>query len=298
MRTLMGILFLLLFDVHQSFAQSLQLESYGSHLFVRPWWAYLLYFLSLLVVLYMLIRTREIIGQAKALRELNATKDRLFSIISHDLMGPISTMKAVVDLMKDSAMSEQDIRSFSVELSEHLLVTGHLLNNLLFWAKTQMEGIRSVPARCDIQEIAVENCQLFRALIEKKGIRLINTIEVGFEVYADRDILKMVIRNLISNAVKFTGSGGEVLISAAVDGEHMEIAVKDTGAGLSGDEISRILHKQLFHKPDTEGQLGAGLGLVLCIELMEKEGVSLEIVSEPGKGSRFSFKVPTCQGVN
>ena len=279
----------------------------------RTWWAYLLYLLSAVSLVYVLIKinarrinrkniilekkvdekTREIIDQAKVLRELNTTKDKLFSIISHDLRGPIGTMKAVVDLMKNPAMSEQEVRSFSSELSEHLLVTGHLLNNLLFWSKTQMQGIRSVRTHFDLQEIAAENCRLFKALVDSKGIRLINTIMPCSAVHADRDIIKMVLRNLINNAIKFTGSGGEVIISSVTTEDHMEIAVKDTGIGLSRDEISRIVSKQVFHKPDTEGQFGAGLGLMLCMELIEKDGAFLEIESEPGKGSRFSVKIPS-----
>ena len=279
----------------------------------RTWWAYSLYLLSAVALLYVLIiinarrinlkniilekkvdeKTREIIDQAKVLQELNTTKDKLFSIISHDLRGPIGMMKAVVDLMKNPAMSEHEVRSFSVELSEHLLVTGHLLNNLLFWSKTQMQGIRSAPTHFDLQEIAVENCRLFKALVDSKGIRLINEIRPCSAVYADRDIIKMVLRNLINNAIKFTGSGGEIVISAVKTEDHMEIAVKDTGIGISSDEISRIVRKQVFHKPDTEGQLGAGLGLMLCMELIEKDGGFLEIESEPGKGSRFSVKIPS-----
>ena len=280
----------------------------------RTWWGYSLYMMLLLSFVYVMIRinttrvtrknraleakveekAREIIGQAKVLRELNATKDKLFSIISHDLRGPIGTMKAVVDLMKDSAMSEQDMRSFSVELSDHLLVTGHLLNNLLFWAKTQMEGMRSLPTCFDIQEIAAENCQLFKTLTEGKGIRLINSIHMGTGVYADRNIIEMVLRNLINNAVKFTAAGGEIMLAAAVRGDQVEIVIKDTGVGLTAEEIVTILHKQVFHKPDTEGKMGAGLGLMLCMELIEKDGVPFEIASERGKGSRFSFTVPSC----
>ncbi len=262
----------------------------------RTWWACILYLLTTGVVLYTLIRlnARRINIKNRILEEKVNEKTlgikKLFSIISHDLRGPIGTMKSVVDLMKDQTMSEQEVRSFSVELSEHLLVTGHLLNNLLFWAKTQMEGIRSAPTHFDLQEIAAENCQLFRAHAESKGIRLIDTIITGFEVYADKDIVKMLLRNLINNAVKFTGSGGEIIIGADADWEYVEIAVKDTGTGLSRDEISRIIHKQTFHKPDTEGRLGAGLGLMLCMELIEKDGAFIEIESEVGKGSRFSLR--------
>ena len=279
------------------------IPSKNPHLEIRPpwfstWWACILYLLTTGVVLYIVIRlnARRINIKNRILEEKVNQKTleikKLFSIISHDLRGPIGTMKYVVDLMKDQAMSEQEVRSFSAELSEHLLVTGHLLNNLLFWAKTEIEGIRSAPTHFDLHEIAAENCQLFRAHTESKGIRLTNTIITGFEVYADKDVVKMLLRNLINNAVKFTGCGGEIVISAGADREHVEIAVKDTGIGLSRDEISRIIRKQAFQKPDTEGRLGAGLGLMLCMELIEKDGAFIEIESEPGKGSIFSLHYP------
>jgi len=193
--------------------------------------------------------------------------------------------------MKGGGLSEQEVRSFSAELGDHMMVTGHLLDNLLFWAKAQMEGIRSMPSVFDVKDVAEENCRLFRALAADKNIRLINKIHTSLWVFANKDMVAMVLRNLINNAVKFTKQGGGVAIGAATGKDHVELFVQDTGTGLSRDDISRILNKQSFHRQDTTGQIGTGLGLMLCQELIEKEGGKIMIESRQGEGSRFSFRV-------
>ena len=278
----------------------------------RSWWAYLSLAVVLLVLVLAAIRqytrtiaaknrslerkvdekTREIAESAHKLKELNATKDRLFSIISHDLRGPLGTMKAVVDLMKNSTMSEEDVRSFGAELGDHLLVTGDLLNNLLSWSKGQMEGVPSTHKFFALQEIADEICHLFRAMSAARGISLETYIPVGMQVYGDEDIIRTVLRNLVNNAIKFTRRGGQVTIGAEKNGKVMEVFVKDTGTGISQDGILRILRKQSYHKPDATGQVGAGLGLLLCQELLEKDGGSMAIESREGEGSRFSMLLP------
>jgi signal transduction histidine kinase len=278
----------------------------------RTWWAYL--FLSLLLLALILFsvrlytrtiaaknrslerkvaaKTREIAENSQKLKELNASKDRLFSIISHDLRGPLGTMKAVVDLMKNSSMSEQDVRSFGAELGDHLLVTGDLLNNLLTWSRAQMEGVPLTHKLFGLQGIVDETCQLFRAMAESRGIRLFIEIPGGSQVYGDKDIIRTVLRNLVNNAIKFTPPGGQVIIGTQKNGGSLEVFVKDTGSGISPDGIDRILRKQSFHKADATGQVGAGLGLLLCQELMEKDGGRMTIESSVGEGSRFAMVIP------
>ena len=236
-------------------------------------------------------QNKEIAEQAKVLQDLNMTKDKLFSIISHDLRGPISIILTTIDVMKRGGLSEQEVMSFSAELGDHMMVTGHLLNNLLFWAKAQMDGFRSIPSVFDVKDVVEENCRLFRALADGKNIRLINKTDSSLWVFADKDIVTMVLRNLINNAIKFTNRGGEITIGNETDKDHVELFVQDTGTGLSGGDISKILNKQSFHRQDTSGQLGSGLGLMLCQELIEKEGGKIAIESHAGKGSRFSFRV-------
>ncbi|HWK06026.1 MAG TPA: HAMP domain-containing sensor histidine kinase [Puia sp.] len=292
----------------------------------RSWWAGLLYLAAFLLLLYGILRlndkrirqknralekkveektrelkssneeilekSREIADQAKTLLEVNKSKDKLFSIVAHDLRGPISIIQSTVDVMKEGSLSEQELRSFSGELSDHLMVTGYLLKNLLFWAQTQMDGIKAMPSAFDIQEVSEENCLLFRAHAEARGIRLINQVDAGIWVHADKDIVTMVLRNLINNAVKFTREGGEVIVGAELNKDQVELFVQDTGVGLSASDISKIVNRQLFHRVDTSGQYGSGLGLLLCQDLIEKDGGKIRIESRLGEGSRFSFRIP------
>ena len=304
-------------------------EAFAFHILpplYRSWWARLLYLAAFLLLLYVFIRlndkrirrknraleknveektrelkisneeilakSREIADQARALQEVNKSKDKLFSVIAHDLRGPISVIQSTVEVMKEGNLSEQELRSFSGELSDHLTVTGYMLKNLLFWAQTQMDGIRAMPSAFDIQEVSEENCLLFRAHAEAKGIRLINQMEDGIWVHADRDIVTMVLRNLINNAVKFTKEGGEVIVGAEFNKDQVELFVQDTGIGLSAADISKIISRRLFHRVDTSGQYGSGLGLLLCQDLIEKDGGKIMIESRLGEGSRFSFRIP------
>jgi signal transduction histidine kinase len=282
----------------------------------RTWWAYLIFGLLLLTLVLLSVRlytrtiaaknrslerkvaekTSEIAESARRLKDLNASKDRLFSIISHDLRGPLGTMKAVVDLMKNSSMSEEDIRSFGSELGDHLHVTGDLLNNLLTWSKAQMEGVPLTHKLFALQGIVDENFQLFRAMAESRGVRLFAEIPSGAQVYGDKDIIRTVLRNLVNNAIKFTPRGGQVTIGSQRTGNSLEVFVKDTGTGISPEGIDRILRKQQFYKLDATGQMGAGLGLLLCQELIEKDGGHMTIESRLGEGSRFSMIIPCSEG--
>ena len=148
-----------------------------------------------------------------------------------------------------------------------------------------------MPSVFDVKDVVEENCRLFRALADSKNIRLVNKTDSSLWVFADKDIVTMVLRNLINNAIKFTKQGGEIIIGGETDKDQVELFVQDTGTGLSRDDISKILNKQSFHRQDTTGQFGSGLGLMLCQELIEKEGGKINIESQPGEGSRFSFRV-------
>jgi len=129
-------------------------------------------------------------------------------------------------------------------------------------------------------------------MAESRGIRLFIEIPAGAQLYGDKDITRTVLRNLVNNAIKFTARGGQVIIGAQRNENSLEVFVKDSGPGISPDGIARILGKQSFHKADATGQMGAGLGLLLCQELIEKDGGHITIESSLGEGSRFSMVIP------
>jgi signal transduction histidine kinase len=236
-------------------------------------------------------KNREIEDQAKTLHELNLTKDKLFSIISHDLRGPIGLLKNTLDLIASGDLSVTELESLIPELNENIGSAFSLTDNLLYWAKSQLEGIQVKPVWFDLKDIADENCNLFKPGAGSKGIVLLNNIKTAVMLYADKDMIRLVLRNLINNALKFTYNGGKVTIGANIDNAFIDVFVQDTGTGISTEEINRIFSGENFHKNGTSGEKGSGLGLMLCRDFIEKNGGQMSVYSELGKGSKFSFRL-------
>ncbi|MEP6613735.1 MAG: ATP-binding protein [Mucilaginibacter sp.] len=236
-------------------------------------------------------KNEEILKQSDALQELNLTKDRLFSIISHDLRGPIGQIKQTLGLIESGDLSAKELESIIPNLNESIGSAFSLADNLLYWAKSQMEGIQVNPVWFNLIEIAYENYQLFKPNANSKNIDLVNNIDTNVQVYGDKDMIKLVLRNLINNAVKFTNSGGTITIGNNIESGYVEVFVKDTGTGLTAEEARSIFGKENFHKKGTSGENGSGLGLVLCQDFMEKNGGKITLESQPGKGSQFSFRL-------
>lgn len=240
------------------------------------------------------VQNEEIVMQNKQLEELNAIKDKLLSIIGHDLRSPISSLKGLVDLLKNSTLTEQQIRHFSNLMSTSLVSTSHLLDNLLFWAKSQMEGIHVNARSFDLQPVVRQNRDLVKGRAEEKGVLLV-TEEAGMPlmVYADEIMVDMVIRNLVENAIKFSRSGDTVNISAHMKSHLATITIQDTGLGIQPEDHAKIFNRSISYTTSgTSREKGSGLGLSLCKELVEKNGGRIWFESEPGKGTFFAFTLP------
>lgn len=235
----------------------------------------------------------KIESQAQILKESNATKDKLFSIISHDLRGPVHQLREIFNLMESGYISADEfLKVLMPDLRERVGYVAALTDNLLHWAKDQMEGIQVKPAVFDLNEIVQENMNLFAAPANRKNVNLVNTASSQCEVFADKDMIRLVLRNLMSNAVKFTPSQGCIEVSAKLDHAYVIVSVRDTGVGLSTEEIEKILRKDYFTRYGTAGEKGSGLGLMLCREFVEKNKGTFTIESIHGSGSTFSFSVP------
>jgi signal transduction histidine kinase len=155
-----------------------------------------------------------------------------------------------------------------------------------------MEGIQVKPAAFNLTDVVQENVNLLTAHAIKKNVSLVNAVTSRYDVFADKDMIRLVLRNLMSNAVKFTPSGGKIEVSVDVDHQHAIVSVHDTGVGLSAEETGMILRKDYFTRYGTAGEKGSGLGLMLCREFIEKNNGAMTIESIPSQGSRFSFSVP------
>ncbi|MEZ5070208.1 MAG: PAS domain-containing sensor histidine kinase [Bacteroidales bacterium] len=230
------------------------------------------------------------------LTELNRTKDQLMSIIAHDLRGPISSnvlgLESLIGSYGD--MGEEEKLEFLKLMLEGSNQTLSLLEDLLVWARVQSGVIAPRIERFSMDQLASREHQTFFQSATQKEIGLHLDLGSHLEVDADKNMILAVLRNLISNAIKFTPRGGQVWVKATRHGRTVRVEVKDTGVGMDPTTLSQLLEAgKLVTTPGTEQEKGTGFGLKLCQEFLQKNGGALEIVSQPGNGSSFSFTLPS-----
>ncbi|HEX5169958.1 MAG TPA: tetratricopeptide repeat-containing sensor histidine kinase [Cyclobacteriaceae bacterium] len=233
--------------------------------------------------------------RSEELERLNQVKDKFFSIISHDLRSPINALSGILDIMSRGGLSQQEFADQTKELRHRFNHTRTLLNNLLDWTLLQMDKLSLQPARIDLHKIVDENIQLITSL-QSKQINLVNRIPENAFGYADSNTVNLVIRNLMTNAIKFTNDGGEVTISADKNENHWVIGVHDNGIGINR-EIQQILFDKTspYTTRGTANEKGTGLGLILCKEFVEKNNGRIWVESQENKGSTFWFTIPKVQ---
>ena len=240
-------------------------------------------------------QNEEISAQSDKLQELNTLKDRIFSIISHDFASPLMSMSGLLNLVKEQIIAEKEFKDFIPELQKNIDSTSELLYNLLNWAKSQLEGATLQPINFSLKEVAESKIHLLEKQAKQKGIRLQNKIQEDMHAFADRDMIELVVRNLVSNAIKFCSAGQEITIRGDKEQHFTKICVEDTGIGIAPEHISRILGNEMFTTPGTSREKGTGLGLILCKDFIEKNGGRIWVESELNKGSRFYFTIPTAE---
>jgi len=229
------------------------------------------------------------------LRAANAVKDKFYSIIAHDLKDPFQVLLISAEVLhNDYPDMEKEERNKYI--SGIYRTTGNLaalLENLLQWSRTQYGEIECNPREIDLDILAKEQIDFFIAKAEKKNITLIAEIPENLPVYADENMLQSILRNLVGNALKFTHPGGTVKLTTKDDGNFIVTSVSDTGVGIQGEKLDALFTTGGSHTTmGTAKEKGTGLGLMLCKEFVEKNGGSLRISSQPGKGSTFSFTLP------
>jgi signal transduction histidine kinase len=238
---------------------------------------------------------QEIKLKNRELQKANAEKDKFFSIIAHDLRSPFSGLLGLTDIMSEES---QDLSAEEMkELSKHLNITAHntfnLLEDLLEWAKMERGLTEFKPRIISIKKIVAESLYILGESARRKSIDVVIDIQEQ-EVYADSHMLQTVLRNLTSNAIKFTNRGGRITISTAgFENNSLLISIRDTGIGMKPDMLDNIFKIGANTKRDgTEGEHSSGLGLLLCKEFVEKQGGEIWVESIEGEGSAFHFTVP------
>jgi signal transduction histidine kinase len=225
------------------------------------------------------------------LRELNASKDKFFSILAHDLKNPLASFVVYVNLLENFAERGAEERKKLIQMfkvsAENLC---GLLENLLTWARIQQGRLAPSLRQISIWPIVAQNVKLLTPNASQKQIMLNNLVPQECSVSADFDMLNTVVRNLLANAIKFTNTGGAVSIAGIPDGDMVKVVVSDTGIGIPVEKLSNLFRIDAkYQRAGTAGEKGTGLGLILCKEFVEKQGGHIWAESEVGKGSTFAF---------
>jgi PAS domain S-box-containing protein len=237
---------------------------------------------------------------AEELKELNATKDIFFSIIAHDLKGPFNAILGFSELLSESYddFDEEEKKKFIHNIKTASDSTFKLLENLLDWSRLQTGKINPVPEMIDLSLLTMENISVLKSMADNKNIKLFSSIQYNTRAYADSNMVRTVLRNLISNAIKFTPRGGEVRIIAGENNKMIELCISDNGVGISEERKGLLFHiDEKLSTPGTANETGTGLGLLLCKEMIERQGGHIRVESEEGKGSRFYFTLPLRPGL-
>lgn len=229
------------------------------------------------------------------LSELNATKDKFFSIIAHDLRNPFNTIMGFSEILEDQIKSKDygNIEKFAILIKDSSDQVMDLLTNLLEWSRLQTGKIQLRPEYFDIGIIVNQIVNLFKDTASQKMITISTENSNNGNLFADKDMIDTVIRNLISNAIKFTPSGGTITILTKQTQADQIVVVKDNGIGIKQEVIDKLFRIDENHSTlGTQNEKGTGLGLLLCKEFIEKHGGKIWVESEVGKGSTFSFSIP------
>ncbi|MDA8874371.1 tetratricopeptide repeat-containing sensor histidine kinase [Winogradskyella sp.] len=237
-------------------------------------------------------KNKSLVQKNIQLEEVNQVKDKLFSIVSHDLKDSVSSIKAFLDLLKDDGITKEEFNNLIPELSENANNASSLLFNLLNWSKSQMQNLQSKPELFNIQEVFQIKISLIEKKVNDKGIIVIDESRREF-VYADKSMMEIVIQNLITNAVKFTGKGDVITVSNQDYNGKILICIEDTGIGISEENQKKLFNaKKNFTTNGTENEKGTGLGLTISKDLVELNNGRIWLESTPNIGSKFFIELP------
>ncbi|WP_053972288.1 tetratricopeptide repeat protein [Mangrovimonas sp. ST2L15] len=229
--------------------------------------------------------------QAQHLEEINKVKDKLFSIVSHDLKDSLTSIKGFIDLLRDGSLTKEEFNNLIPELSENANNASLLLFNLLNWSKSQMQSLEAKPTLFDVQEVFEEKVQLLEQKLQNKSIKLRDKTLKDF-IYADKSMVEIIIQNLMTNAIKFSRPGDTITVSNHISGGKAIISISDTGVGISKENIDKLFKNTSFTTTGTNNEKGTGLGLTICKELVELNHGQIWVESDLNVGTTFYVELP------
>ena len=238
---------------------------------------------------------RELIESEKKLREANATKDKFLSIISHDLKSPFTSLLGFSDMLIQDYddFSDDERKSFIGEIRNSAFNAFNLLDNLLQWSRVVRDKIPYQPTPVNVRQILDEAVSSLQTEMKKKNMQVTNLLNENQKVYSDNFMLSTVLKNILSNAIKFNDDGGTVVIDSKKDNEFLKISVLDNGIGISKNDLDLLFRLDVHYKKiGNSNEKGTGLGLILCKELITKNKGKIWIESTLGQGTKVTITVP------
>ncbi len=241
----------------------------------------------------------QLLKYAEELKNLNASKDKFFSIISHDLRSPFNSLLGLTEFLTHSfdEMNPADIKNSIMNIYNSSHQVYNLILNLLEWSMLQSGRLKVEKSVIDLAKLGMEIMKLYKESADNKKLELVNLMNESILIYADKYMIDTIIRNFVSNSIKFTNPGGKIIIKGVINGDNAEVSVTDTGIGINPENQKNLFRiDEQYRRDGTANEKGTGLGLILCKEFAEKNGGVLWVESEEGNGSRFSITVPRFLG--
>jgi len=229
------------------------------------------------------------------LKNLNQSKDRLFSIVAHDLRNPVAAISGFTELLHDNfdQLDTETQKEYLLQIMQGTQRMQNLLENLLIWARSQMKAVNFEPEKINVKELVADSIKQVAANLENKKLKYSTEINQDIYVYGDYSMILTVVRNILMNAVKFSFPGGNIIIRAFPENGQCVISIKDEGIGIQSEIQGKIFSgDSFFSTPGTSGEPGSGLGMKISREFMEKNNGEIGVKSEPGKGTTFYIKLP------
>jgi len=230
-----------------------------------------------------------------SLKELNVTKDKFFSIVSHDLKNPFNAIIGFSNVLVEQVEEKnyEGTREYAGIIQHSAELAMNLLTNLLEWSRSQTGRMEFSPGPVEMVELINDVAELLGGLAQQKSVEIVMQLPLKSPVIADKAMISTILRNLVSNAIKFTSPGGRIVILASQKQDGLEVTVSDNGVGMKKETIEKLFLLEESHStPGTQNEQGTGLGLILCKEFVEKHGGRIWAESELGKGSTFYFTIP------
>lgn len=225
------------------------------------------------------------------LKHVSVLKDKLFSIIAHDLRSPLANTKNLLQLTRSGIIEKEEFDDLSRELDNNLDHNRDLLDNLLNWAKSQMDGLHVESKDLNLYDLVQENIALAKTAIEKKAITVYNKVPEDFFVNGDENILNLALRNTLSNAIKFSRIEGDIIVDCAVEDSKAIIMICDNGVGITEDKKQKIFSLEAISTIGTMKEKGAGIGLRITMEMLQKMDGDIWLESLPGHGTTVYIEV-------